>query len=203
MIIIDTGEVFILKKTLFTALALMPTAVFAVSEAIASKGSGDVNADYLLILGHALENNAASPVLELRCEKAAEYLKAHPDTRAIACGGITGENQTVSEAEVIKELLISKGIDGKRIILEDKSKTTAENFYNAKKLMDETKNARVALLSSSYHLLRARTLAKLCGIEAKTVAAPTPKNVCINCFAKEFFAFPLMLLNLKEAKKNG
>ena len=192
-----------MKITLLATAAVLPTAVFAISEAIASKGSGDVNADFLLILGHALENNAASEVLKLRCEKAAEYLKSHPETVAIACGGITGENQTVSEAEVIRELLSAKGIAQDRIILEDKSKTTAENFYNAKKIMGENKNTKIALLSSSYHLLRARTLAKLCGIDAETVAAPTPRNVCINCFAKEFFAFPLMFLNLKEAKKNG
>lgn len=190
-------------KTALIAIAALPVAVFAVSEAIASRGSRSAEADYLLILGHALENNAASQVLINRCEKAAEYLKAHPDTIAIACGGITGEKQTVSEAAVIKEILAGKGIDEKRIVLEDKSKTTAENFYNAKAFMSEKENARVALLSSSYHLLRARTLARLCGIKAKTVSAPTPKKVAVNCFAKEFFAFPLMFMNLKEAKKNG
>lgn len=192
-----------MKTTFFAVAAALPLAAFAVSEAIASRGSGDINADYLLILGHALENDAASTVLVKRCEKAAEYLKSHPDTVAIACGGITGKEQTVSEATVIKKILAEKGIDESRIILEDKSKTTAENFYNAKKLMNEKEGGSVALLSSSYHLLRARTLARLCGINAKTVAAPTPGNVKINCYAKEFFAFPLMLINIKEAKKNG
>ena len=192
-----------MEKTIFAAVAAMPIAAFAVSEAIASRGNGDVEADFLLILGHALENNSASDVLKLRCEKAAEYLAKHPETVAIACGGITGKEQTVSEATVIKELLTSKGISEDRIILEDKSKTTAENFYNAKKLMEEKTDSKVALLSSSYHLLRARTLAKLCGINAKTVAAPTPKSVRVNCFAKEFFAFPFMFFNLKEARRNG
>lgn len=190
-------------KGFFALSTLLPVTVFAVSEAIASRGSGDVQADFLLILGHALKDNTPSQVLLNRCEKAAEYMKKHPETVAIACGGITSEGQTISEATVIKELLTAKGIDEGRIILEDKSKTTAENFYNAKKLIGEKNGAKVALLSSSYHLLRARTLAKLCGIDAKTVAAPTPKNVRINCFAKEFFAFPVMFLNLKEAKKNG
>ena len=192
-----------MKKTLIAVAAALPVAAFAVSEAIASKGSGDVQAYFLLILGHALKDNAPSQVLLNRCEKAAEYMKNHPETVAIACGGITSEGQTVSEASVIRELLVAKGIDEERIILEDKSKTTAENFYNAKKLMGEKKGATVALLSSSYHLLRARTLARLCGIDAKTVAAPTPGDVCISCFAKEFFAFPVMFFNLKEAKKNG
>ena len=104
---------------------------------------------------------------------------------------------------MIKELLTAKGIEEDRIILEDKSTTTAENFYNAKKIMGEKANARIALLSSDYHLLRARTLAKICGIDAQTIAAPTPKNVRTRCFAKEFVAFPFMFLNLKEAEKHG
>lgn len=191
-----------LKAAIITA-SLTPVAVFTVAEALASKGNAGQSSDYLLILGHALENNTASPVLELRCKKAAQYLNEHENTVAIACGGITGKDQTVSEAAVIKKILTSNGIDESRILLEDKSTTTAENFYNAKKIMDKNKNGTVALLSSDYHLLRAKTLAKICGIDVKTVAAPTPENVRIQCFAKEFFAFPFMFLNLKEAKKNG
>lgn len=189
-----------MKKALIVAAAL-PFVTFVVAEAIASRGNAKGEPDFLLVLGHALENDAPSEILISRCEKAAEYLKEHKNTIAIACGGITGKEQTVSEATVIKELIASKGIEKDRIILEDKSTTTAENFYNAKKLMTENKTA--FLLSSSYHLLRAQTLARLCGIKSKTVSAPTPKNVVISCFAKEFFAFPLMFFNLKEAKKHG
>ena len=190
-----------MKTALITLAAASPLIAFAVTEAIASKGNAKGEADYLLILGHALENDSPSDVLISRCEKAAEYLKEHKNTIAIACGGITGKQQTKSEATVIKELLTERGIEEERIILEDKSTTTAENFYNAKKLMGEDKTA--FLLSSSYHLLRARALAKFCGIDAKTVSAPTPERVVINCFAKELFAFPFMFMNLKEAKKRG
>ena len=193
----------ILIKSLITAGAALPVAVFAAKEAVASKGNAKGEKDYVLILGHALKNNGPTEVLTLRCKKAAEYLKEHTSTVAIACGGITGEGQTRSEAEVIKELLTANGIEEDRIILEDKSTTTAENFYNAKKLMTESGKTEVALLSSSYHLLRARALAKSCGIEAETIAAPTPKNVKARCFIKEFVAFPFMYMNLKEAKKRG
>lgn len=190
-------------KAVLTAGVLLPVVTFAVTEAVASKGNAKGEKDYLLILGHALENDEASDVLKERCKKAAEYLKQNESTVAIACGGITGKTQTKSEAEVIKELLTAAGISEERIILEDKSKTTAENFYNAKKLMDKTEGVRIALLSSSYHLLRAKTLAGICGINAETVSAPTPQDVKLRCFMKEFFAFPFMFLNLKEAKKNG
>lgn len=193
----------LLVKSLITAGAVLPVAAFAVKEAVASKGNAKGEKDYVLILGHALKSNGPTEVLTLRCEKAAEYLREHKNTIAIACGGITGEGQTKSEAEVIKELLTANGIEEERIILEDKSTTTAENFYNAKKLMTESGKTEVALLSSSYHLLRARALAKSCGIEAETIAAPTPKNVKARCFMKEFVAFPFMYMNLKEAKKRG
>lgn len=192
-----------LLKTALCLGAAAPVITFAVSEAVASRGSGEKEADYLLILGHALKDNAPTQVLVNRCESAAEYLKKYENTVAIACGGITGEGQIVSEAEVIKELLVKSGIPEERIVLEDKSTTTAENFYNAKKLMGETAGATVLLLSSDYHLLRARKLAKICGIDAGTVSAPTPSDVRIKCFVKEFFAFPFMFFNLKEAKKNG
>ena len=189
-------------RAVLTAGAILPLAVFTLSEAVASKGNAKGEKDYLLILGHALKGNEASDVLKMRCAKAAEYLTEHKNTVAIACGGITGKSQTKSEAEVIKELLISNGIDEKRIILEDKSKTTAENFYNAKKIMGDTKG-RTALLSSSYHLLRASAIAKSCGIEAQTVAAYTPGSEFLRCYAKEFFAFPLIFWNTKGAEKNG
>ena len=119
-IIIDIREVFILEKLFKTALficAAAPVAAFAVSEVVASKGSKEKEADYLLILGHALENNGPSPVLIKRCERAAEYLNKYKSTTAIACGGITGKEQTVSEAEVIKELLLKSGIEESRIAL--------------------------------------------------------------------------------------
>lgn len=194
-----------MKKTAKAALsaALLPVTIFAVKEAAASKGDAKGEKDYILILGHALTNNEATDVLKMRCAKAAEYLTEHKNTVAIACGGITGKNQTKSEAEVIKELLIKNGIEEDRIILEDKSTTTAENFYNARKFISKSENATVALLSSDYHLLRAKALAKKCGIEAETIAAPTPGSVRMRCFAKEFFAFPFMFFNLKEAEKNG
>ncbi len=193
-------------KKIFTAVAataISSVALFCLKEAKASKGNAEGDKDYLLILGYRLENNEAAPALKMRCAKAAEYLTEHKSTIAIACGGITGKNQTKSEAQVIKELLVANGIEEERIILEDKSKTTAENFYNAKKIIGDTKNVRIALLSSERHLLRANVLAKKCGIDAQTVAAPSPEGAKLTGYIKEFFVFPFIFQNLKEAEKNG
>lgn len=90
-----------MKNTLLALAAALPLTAFAVTEAVASKGNAKGEADYLLILGHALENDTASEVLINRCNKAAEYLKEHKSTIAIACGGITGENQTKDRKSVV------------------------------------------------------------------------------------------------------
>lgn len=73
-----------MKTALLTLAAALPVTAFAVTEAVASKGNAKGEADYLLILGHALENDTASEVLINRCDKAAEYLKEHKNTVAIA-----------------------------------------------------------------------------------------------------------------------
>lgn len=190
-------------KTALLSIATIPVSTFIVKEAKASKGNSTGEKDYLLILGYRLNGNEADPVLKMRCAKAAEYLTEHKNTVAILCGGITGKNQTRSEAEAMKELLTANGIEESRLILEDKSKTTAENFYNAKKLMEKSTNPKVALLSSERHLLRASVLAKKCGIDAETVAAPSPSGAKIRGYVKEFFVFPFIFQNLKEAEKNG
>ena len=64
----------------------------------------------------------------MRIEKAAEFLKENKNTLAVACGGIVHKDQLKSEARVIYEELVKRGIEKERIILEDKSKTTAQNF---------------------------------------------------------------------------
>lgn len=190
-------------KAVLASLFAVPVAGFVLAEATASKGNLKGETDYLLILGYTLKNDEAEPVLKMRCAKAAQYLAVNKNTLAIACGGITKKNQTKTEAQVIKELLVANGVEEERIILEDKSRTTAENFFNAKKLMEKGDKASVALLSSDFHLLRANLLAKKCGLNAKTLAAPTPEGMKIPCYIREFFAFPLIYSNVKGAEKNG
>lgn len=182
--------------------AVTAIALFQAKEIQASKGNCKGQKDYLLILGCRVKGDKAESTLEMRCEKAAEFLKENPDTTAIACGGIVHGDQTKSEAQVIKELLLSKGIESDRIILEDKSTTTAENFINAKALMKKgTDNA--AFLSSEFHLLRAGILSKKCGLNLQSVAAPSPKNQRAKNYVRELLCFPMIYSNIKGAKNNG
>lgn len=186
---------YLLLSVLFVSVL-----VFIFAEAKAHKGNAGGEKDYLLILGCRVRENEAEKTLYMRAEKAAEYLKEHKNTLAIACGGIVHKDQYISEAEAIKDILISKGIEEERIILEDKSTTTVENFLNAKKIIDSCgsfNSERIAFLSSEFHLLRAAFIAKKKAFSCQTVAAPSPKNELLKNYIREYFAFIIFIVGGK------
>jgi len=136
-------------------------------------GSFDKNtddADYLIVLGHALNNNKADNVLIYRLEKATYYLKKF-NCKVVLSGGIT-KNNTISEAQVMKEYLIAQNINESRIILEDKSIDTVENIKNCLNYIDSTK--KVTLISSNYHVFRSKMICKLLGLNVNVIGTFTP-----------------------------
>lgn len=186
----------------YLILRIVFVAFFVVIEIISSRGNLKTEPDILLILGCRVRGEEAEETLMMRIEKAADLLKKYKDTVAVACGGIVHKDQYKSEAQVIQEELVKRGIEESRIILEDKSKTTAQNFINARQLVDfEGKN--VAYLSSEFHLMRANLIAKRCGIKISAVAAPSPKRLLIKNYIRETGALPMILIDTKGVKKNG
>ncbi len=175
---------------------LLSVFAFILAELKAHKGSAKGKKDFLLILGCRVRGDEAEETLRMRAEKAAEYLKEYPDTVAIACGGIVHDDQNISEAQAIEEILVSKGIEKERIIREDKSTTTVENFKNAKKIIGD-ENCSLALLSSDFHLMRANLIAKKAGLDCQTVSAPSPKKEKAKNYIREFFALIIFIIGGK------
>ena len=191
-----------MKPLRFCAVLAACGAAFAALEAKASKGSFSGDADVLLVLGCRVLGDEAEPMLKMRAEAAADFLLAHPNTLCIPCGGIVHADQTKSEAQAIKEILLSRGVEDTRILLEDRSKTTLENFLNAKKIIASLPlNApKVAFLSSEFHLLRAAQIAKLADLPCEAVPAPSPQTEKAKNYLREAAVFPLLLTELHKRK---
>ena len=174
--------------------AAVGLAVFADAEYRASLGNTFTAPDVLLILGCRVRGEAPEETLQMRINKAADYLSDNESTLAIACGGIVHDDQKKSEAQAIFEGLTARGIAPDRIILEDKSTTTKENFLNAKKIIEAMgENKSVAILSSEFHLMRATLLAKKCGLAVTTVAAPSPEKEKKKNYIRELICLPELL----------
>ena len=168
---------------------------FAACEAAAKNGNLSGEPDFLLILGCRVKGDTPDEMLRLRAKAAAKFLNEHKNVRAICCGGIVHEDQTKSEAQAIKEILLQNGIESERIFLEDKSQTTFENFVNAKKITDSLqseKEPEIAFISSEFHLMRASVIASLVGVRVSSIPAPSPKKGRALYYVYEGLVFPLL-----------
>ena len=130
-----------------------------------------MKADYALVLGMALENGKPTKDLLYRVETAKKYLDEHPDVTLILTGGTTREGE-ITEAEVMRKLLMKRGVPADKMILEDQSVSTTQNFINTTKLIDAS--SPVALITSNYHMDRAVRIAKKAGFKhVYRIPAPT------------------------------
>lgn len=159
--------------------------------------------DYLLILGgNVIGADTPSPQLLERMKAAAVYLKENPETVAVPCGGCFREGQKKSEAQIIADYLIEQGIEEGRIVLEDKSTTTYENFEFGTKIIENHSGkaldeVRVAFLSSDYHIHRASIIAKRCGVKnCGKVSCPTPGEAMPRYLREYFVAYELLYHDL-------
>ena len=177
-------------------LAGLSAAMFINRAAKEAKKAGDDDCAYLIILGSRVDGSRPGEMLAMRCERAAQYLKAHPHTKAIATGGLFRKNQTVSEAAAIKKSLEGFGIDPQRILIENKSRTTYENIRNAAEIIEAVEHRSVinyitvGLLSSDFHLYRARKTAQLLGLNVRIIAANSPVSPVVSYTRECFVNFP-------------
>ncbi len=131
--------------------------------------------DYAIILGAKVNGETPSLSLRYRLDAALEYANKHPHVQLILSGG-KGPGEDISEGESMKKYLVGNGIDENRLIVESKSTSTYENIMNSKAMMPSSKKS-VTIISSDYHLERAKRIARILNLEADVVAANTPEVV--------------------------
>ena len=112
--------------TVLLALGLLLFSVGEVPVLRASGGTPDYEADWLIVLGAGVNGTAPSLSMLNRLTAAKAYLDAHPDCHAVLSGG-QGPGEDITEAEAMRRWLTAHGIPDSRIIVEDKSLTTAQN----------------------------------------------------------------------------
>lgn len=128
----------------------------------------------IIVLGCAVKGNTPSFTLKTRVNVAYNYLESNPDSVAILSGG-QGAGENISEAQCMKNMLLEKGISEDRLYLEDKSRNTTENIQLSKKVMEENDFDKhdVAIVTSDYHLKRAKMICEKNGIYPRTINAPS------------------------------
>ena len=174
-------------------------AAFWIGGVILSASGSDTPAfdrqpDYLLILGCRLEGENPGTCLTERIAVAAEYLKEHPQCIAVASGG-QGADEVISEAEAISRALQKHGIVKERVLKEEQSTSTYENFLFSKQLLDDYEKEKpydIAFVTNNFHVYRARKLATKAGFENPiAVSASSSVFTFYPYFLREIVAVPV------------
>lgn len=153
-------------------------AVITAAIATARRARCDAPCDVLIILGSRVDGDEPCPDLLSRISKAADYLTARPNCLAVATGGCFREGQKLSEAQVIKDGLAAAGVDPRRVLIEDRARTTYENFTNCKNIISQNIGGKpvIGILSNTYHLFRAGLIARDSGLDGFVlISASSPK----------------------------
>jgi uncharacterized SAM-binding protein YcdF (DUF218 family) len=113
--------------------------------------------------GQVAYNEAAS-----RMTVAIELAKKHPTARLVFSGGhgaLVSDERT--EAEAAGELFRLAGIDGERLVLEDRSRNTRENALFTRELIEPNPGERWLLVTSAFHMPRAIGCFRAIGLDVE------------------------------------
>ncbi|MBP3857556.1 MAG: YdcF family protein [Ruminiclostridium sp.] len=120
------------------------------------EGLPDDDTMALTVLGFELNDDGTmQDELIGRLTVALACAKQYPNAYVICTGGGTAKNAPdVTEGGLMGEWLLEHGLDENRLIVEDKSHTTAENAVNSYNILlkDYPQVDSVVLISSSYHI---------------------------------------------------
>ena len=142
--------------------------------------------EYAIVLGAKVKKDGPSLSLRYRLESALAYANEYPHVRLILSGG-QGIDEPMSEAMAMKNYLIENGISEERLLLEEDSTSTFQNLQNSKKLLPSDVS-QVTIITSDFHLARARLIAERLGFQTDAIGAKTPKVVEVKSNARERLA---------------
>ena len=172
---------------------------FVVQEAV--KGETALQADAVIVLGAGVNGETPSHTLRTRIDTAAAHPSLLDESVPVILSGGQGGGEEISEAECMRRELIRLGVDESRLILEDKSTDTRENFANSCAILRERgfamdEDTRIAIVTSNFHLCRAKLLlADYTKAQAVGVGAPLPwLYLSVNYYVREAFALAELLI---------
>lgn len=160
----------------------------------------DLERPTVIVPGAKVNGGTPSLMLRRRLDKALTYLEECPGAICIVTGG-QGADEEYPEAQIMAAYLEDRGIDSDRILVEDASTSTRDNFRFGAALLRELWPDRagepVVVVTDSFHQLRASLFAKaafpdVAGFDA--ISSLTPWGLMPMYWVREMFGVPVAVL---------
>lgn len=192
-------------------------AVIAVTLALIGTGiftSTKKSMDYVIVLGAKVNGTKPSESLKRRLDRAIDYAENNPNTFLVLSGG-QGEDEEISEAEAMYEYLLYNGVPKNQLLIENRSVNTRENIRYSLEVIrrqeqwkdsvfrqifketgedayapgDELDSIHIGILTSDFHVFRAKAIAKKQGVRSVYgIAAPSDPLLIPHLWLRECFA---------------
>lgn len=145
----------------------------------------------VVVLGAGLRRDKPSTLLRYRLDKAYDYAMAHPDVFVVTSGG-QGRDEWVPEGQAMRDYLIEKGLPPERVVAENASTSTEENFSLSLELLRQygfDENTPIVYVSNAFHCYRAGCYAKRAGFtQVTSLPSATPWRSVLPCYLREALA---------------
>ena len=188
----------LLRRLFAAGLTALAVVLGCFEAVILAHGEEDLSAlpvDAVIVLGAGVNGETPSLALRTRIETARDFLEEHPEVPVVLSGG-QGSGEDITEAEAMRRELTEFS---DRLLLEERSTSTAENFAFSKTLLEEagidTEEAVIAVVSNDFHLFRAKLIAEREDLHTIGVAAELPWWwLTANYYLREPFALVKTLI---------
>lgn len=166
-------------------------AYFAMLQFHNPRDAGAVQPTAIVVLGSSTPNAQPSPALAERLKLGYQLAQQYPQAPVVVSGGVDFR-QTVSEAQVMSTYLQALGLPSSRILLEDKSTSTAENLVFSARVLQAyglSPTMPAVVVTNDFHTARAGWIAAKAGwTQVRMAGASTPLYMRYNAWTREYFA---------------
>lgn len=152
---------------LFWLITLLLPAVRPATEALRA----------IVVLGAGLHNGHVPPILASRLNTASQLWHQQPNATLVVTGARLRGDQLSEAAAMADYLFHHCQVPRTQIMLEEQARNTWQNLAFSSRLLQDHVNAKandVAVVTSSFHLIRAWTYCRQQKLGWTLVAAPTP-----------------------------
>lgn len=164
-------------RTVFSSIFCIGAVYMLVMLCVIAAGSYvhvSLNPDAVIVMGGGIEGDRPQLLLQYRLDAAYDYLTAHPDIVCVVSGG-EDSNSDRTEADVMKQYLVEKGIAAQRILMEDKSADSHENLaFSAEILKANGIGNKVVIVTDRFHQYRSSLYAEHAGLESTPYCSGSP-----------------------------
>jgi uncharacterized SAM-binding protein YcdF (DUF218 family) len=162
--------------TVTICAVIFTVVIFSVSLAVYGRRvTTTFNEDVVIVLGAGIRDGRILGTLARRLDAAVSYHLQNPHALIIVSGGL-GHRETVTDAEIMAQYLIERGVLPSVVILEEMAYSTYTNMRYSQKIINSRfeNEPRAVIITSNFHMYRSVRFARQMNLNANVYPSSVP-----------------------------